>query len=67
LDIKRLINQLAALEATATGTKVDHIRGQHDDCANVCAGALVLASTVPLNVIPLVAPIVVSGGPRNFP
>jgi hypothetical protein len=54
LDIRRLISQLHGLERrTARGGKdsIDHGPGQHDDLANACAGAIVLAShhEVPLN------------------
>ncbi len=68
LDNKRLVNQLCSLErkTTASGDKVDHGPGGHDDCANVACGALVLASVVKeQEVFP--PPIVVSGGPRNIP
>jgi hypothetical protein len=47
LDNRRLISQLHGLERrTARGGKdsIDHGPGQHDDLANSCAGALVLAS-----------------------
>jgi hypothetical protein len=47
LDNQRLISQLCSLERrTARGGRdsVDHPPGGHDDVANVCAGALVLAS-----------------------
>jgi hypothetical protein len=47
LDIPRLISQLRGLERrTARGGKdsIDHGPGQHDDIANACAGAIVLAS-----------------------
>src|SRR6202040_1524496 len=66
LDNKRLINQLAALErtTTASGDKVDHVRGAHDDCANVVCGALVLASAVKHDVIPLTPPMII-GGPHD--
>ena len=47
LDNKRLVDQLCSLERrTSRGTGrdiVDHPPGQHDDVANVVAGALVLA------------------------
>ena len=46
LDVPRLASQLSALERrTARGGKdsIDHPRGRHDDVANACAGALVLA------------------------
>jgi len=46
LDHPRLINQLAGLERrTARGGRdsIDHPPHSHDDCANACAGALVLA------------------------
>jgi hypothetical protein len=46
LDDQRLINQLAGLERrTARGGRdsIDHGPGSHDDVANACAGALVLA------------------------
>jgi hypothetical protein len=54
LDIRRLISQLHGLERrTARGGKdsIDHGPGQHDDVANACAGAIVLASRheMPLN------------------
>jgi hypothetical protein len=47
LDDTRLLGQLSALERRtgASGRdSVDHRRGQHDDRANVCAGALVMAT-----------------------
>jgi hypothetical protein len=47
LDIRRLISQLHGLERrTARGGKdsIDHGPGAHDDVANACAGAIVLAS-----------------------
>ncbi len=62
LDIRRLISQLHGLERkTARGGKdsIDHGPGQHDDVANACAGAIVLAShhEVPLNFhVPTVGP-----------
>jgi hypothetical protein len=57
LDIRRLISQLHGLERrTARGGKdsIDHGPGQHDDVANACAGAIVLAShhVRPLNSHP---------------
>jgi hypothetical protein len=48
IDVPRLVTQLASLERkTAPGgrDRVDHPRGQKDDVANSCCGALVLAST----------------------
>jgi hypothetical protein len=47
LDIPRLVSQLHGLERrTARGGKdsIDHGPGAHDDVANACAGAIVLAS-----------------------
>ena len=47
LDNQRLLNQLCSLERrTARGGRdsIDHPPGGHDDVANVCAGALVLAA-----------------------
>jgi hypothetical protein len=62
LDIRRLISQLHGLERkTARGGKdsIDHGPGAHDDVANACAGAIVLAShhDVPLNFhVPIAGP-----------
>ena len=47
LDNKRLVSQLVGLErTTARGGRdsIDHARGGHDDVANACAGALLLAT-----------------------
>ena len=49
LDNPRLAGQLKSLERrTRSGGRdiIDHPRGLHDDCANVCAGACVLAGEV---------------------
>jgi len=49
LDNARLAGQLKSLERrTRSGGRdiVDHPRGLHDDCANVCAGACVLAGEI---------------------
>ncbi len=63
LDIRRLISQLHGLERrTARGGKdsIDHGPGQHDDVANACAGAIVLAAHCerpPLNFyVPITGP-----------
>jgi hypothetical protein len=62
LDIPRLISQLHGLERrTARGGKdsIDHGPGAHDDVANACAGAIVLASAYvrPLSFhVPTVGP-----------
>jgi len=63
LDVKRLVNQLCSLErkTTASGDKVDHGPGGHDDCANVVCGALVLATADKLDTVPIMAPIVCYG------
>jgi len=48
LDNQRLVNQLCTLERrTARGGRdsIDHPPGGHDDVANACAGALVLAAS----------------------
>jgi hypothetical protein len=37
------------------------MRAQFDDCANVCCGALVLASSLKLDVVPLTPPIICYG------
>jgi hypothetical protein len=57
LDNKRLVNQFAALERKVSPGGRDRIghperSGHHDDAANACAGALVLASarTAELNI-----------------
>jgi hypothetical protein len=57
LDDRRLLSQLHGLERrTARGDKdsIDHGPGAHDDVANACAGAIVLASAYvrPLNFHP---------------
>ncbi len=71
LENKKLIRQLCALERrTARGGRdsVDHPNGQHDDVANAVAAAVVTA--VRRNAIkesPIVAPVVVSSGMRQFP
>jgi hypothetical protein len=71
LDHKKLIRQLCDLERrTARGGResVDHPSGQHDDCCNAVSGAVVTA--IRRNAIkdaPIVAPVVVSAGPRDFP
>jgi transcriptional regulator with XRE-family HTH domain len=44
-----------------------HGPGGHDDAANVAAGAMVLATAMKLDVVPLTPPIIISGGPRNVP
>lgn len=47
LDNRRLLTQLHGLERkTARGGRdsIDHGPGRHDDVANACAGAIVLAS-----------------------
>lgn len=52
LDLRRLVNQLRALERrTRSGGAdlVDHPKGMHDDLANVAAGACVLASKDEVN------------------
>jgi hypothetical protein len=62
LDNRRLIAQLHGLERrTARGGKdsIDHGPGAHDDVANACAGAIVLASAYvrPLSFhVPIVGP-----------
>jgi hypothetical protein len=69
LDNKRLVTQLASLErktAPSGKDKVDHGPGGHDDAANVAAGAMVLATAIKLDEVPIVAPIIV-GQPRNIP
>jgi hypothetical protein len=48
LDNKRLISQLGALERRifpSGNERIDHPVGSHDDVANACAGALVLAAS----------------------
>jgi hypothetical protein len=68
LDNRRLTTQFYSLErkTTASGDKVDHGPGGHDDCANVAAGAMVLATAIKLDVVPIVAPIIV-GHPPTIP
>ena len=68
LDNRRLVTQFYSLErkTTASGDKVDHGPGGHDDCANVVAGAMVLATAIKLDVVPIVAPIIV-GHPLTIP
>jgi hypothetical protein len=70
IDNSRLISQFAALERRTFPTgrdRVDHGRSGRDDLCNACAGALVLAARPPVDDVPIVMPIVVSGGPRNIP
>jgi hypothetical protein len=48
LDDRNLVRQFASLERKSVAggrDKIDHPRGQHDDLANVAAGALTLASS----------------------
>jgi hypothetical protein len=70
-DNPRLISQLCQLERHAGSTKdnVRHPPGGHDDVANAVAGAVVmaLAAAVRDKAVPMVAPVVVSGGARYFP
>jgi hypothetical protein len=69
LDIARLIAQFAGLERRTLPSgreQVDHELNGHDDAANACALAAVLAAAEQQR-IPIVAPIIVSGGPRNVP
>ena len=54
LDIAELAEQLAGL--VRRGSKVGHAAGAHDDLANACAGAVVLAAAKPA----------VSIGPEHF-
>jgi len=63
LDNKRLTSQFYSLERkpTASGDKVNHGPGGHDDCANVAAGAMVLATADKLDVVPIVGPIIIGG------
>ena len=62
LDNRRLTSQLHGLERrTARGGKdsIDHGPGAHDDVANACAGAIVLASAYvrPMNFhVPITGP-----------
>jgi hypothetical protein len=68
LDNKRLIAQLCSLERrTARGGKssIDHPPNQHDDLANAVAGAAATAKR-PVREVPIVSPVVVSSGPRDF-
>jgi hypothetical protein len=70
IDNSRLISQFGALERRTFPTgrdRVDHGRSGRDDLCNACAGALVLAARPPVDDVPIVMPIVVSGGPRNIP
>jgi hypothetical protein len=71
LDHKRLVSQLCSLERrTARGGRdsIDHMAGQHDDIANAVAGAAVYAAKLnSVKDVPIVAPVVVSGGMRDFP
>jgi hypothetical protein len=63
LDLPRLTNQLCGLERrTARGGKdsIDHSPGANDDMVNAAAGAIVLAATRPLQVIPLIAPVIIT-------
>jgi hypothetical protein len=67
IDSKRLVGQLAGLESktTATRSKIDHPPGQHDDLANACCGAMVLANSKPRAV--LASAIIMTGPARNIP
>ena len=70
LDHAKLIAQLLGLERnTARGGResIDHAPGAHDDIVNAVAGAVVTALQVAIEYVPVVLPIVVSGGPRNLP
>jgi hypothetical protein len=71
LDHKRLVSQLCGLERrTSRGGRdsIDHMAGQHDDIANAVAGAAVYAAKLnTIKDVPIVAPIVVSAGSRDFP
>ena len=70
LDQKRLISQLCSLERRVSRggrDSIDHPSGQHDDLINAAGGALVYAAQRTVKEVPIVAPIVVSLGSRNFP
>ena len=70
IDSSRLVAQFAGLERRTFPTgkdRVDHGRSGRDDLCNACAGALVLAARPVFDDVPIVMPIVVSGGPRNIP
>jgi hypothetical protein len=57
LDHPKLITQFVSLERRTFPTgrdRVDHAPGGHDDLCNSCAGALDLASRVPVQKIPMV-------------
>jgi hypothetical protein len=69
LDHKRLKAQLCGLERrTARGGKdsIDHAPNGHDDIINAVAGAAATAKR-PVRDVPIVSPIVVSSGARDFP
>jgi hypothetical protein len=67
VDNERLVSQFASLERRTSSTgrdRVDHGGGdRHDDIANAVAGALVCAAARKFEA-PIVAPIIVSSGPR---
>jgi hypothetical protein len=67
LDHKRLISQLCGLERRTGRGKdsIDHAAHAHDDLINAVAGAVVTARR-PVREVPIVSPIVVSSGPRDF-
>jgi hypothetical protein len=70
LDHAKLIAQLLGLERnTARGGResIDHAPGAHDDIVNAVAGAVVTALQVAIEHVPIVLPIIISGGPRNIP
>jgi hypothetical protein len=70
LDHPRLTSQLCNLERhTARGGRdsIDHPPGAHDDIANAVAGAIVTAMQAAAREVPIVAPIIISNGPRYFP
>ena len=67
IDHPRAIAQFAALERRTFPSgkdRIDHPVGGHDDLSNAIAGAAVLASADREQVIPLIAPIILS---QNMP
>ena len=69
LDSSRMVAQFVGLErrtSRAGKDSVDHAPGAHDDLSNSVAGVASLASVV-RPTIPIIAPILISPGPRRPP
>jgi hypothetical protein len=69
LDHPKMIAQLCDLDRRPGSVRdiIDHQPNQHDDLINSVAGCAVYAAQRRTQELPIVAPILVSGGPRNIP